>query len=135
VRLSHLRRARGEDETGQKLRIRPESFAVHYSQARQAPVDLDPSPALSLVGKAKPTLKGRKIGALVTDGADGDRPDTLRDGLDKEGAELAIVAPKIGEFFSNQENICWATWRCRACPLFSLTPWRSLHRRGGQAAP
>ena len=39
----------------------------------KAPVDLDPSPALSLVGKAKPTLKGRKIGALVTDGADGDR--------------------------------------------------------------
>ena len=25
----------GEDETGQKLRIRPESFADHYSQARQ----------------------------------------------------------------------------------------------------
>jgi catalase len=41
-------------------------------------------------------LKGRKIGALVTDGADGDRLDALRDALDKEGAELAIVAPKIG---------------------------------------
>ena len=125
-------------ETGQKLRIRPESFGDHYSQARQfyrsmsapeqrhiqsafafelskvetrvirsrmlghlalvdetlahavevaigmegeraeitpyqPPVDLDPSPALSLIGKAKPVLKGRKIGALVTDGADGDR--------------------------------------------------------------
>ena len=62
----------------------------------KAPVDLDPSPALSLVGKAKPTLKGRKIGALVTDGADGDRLEALREALDKEGAELAIVAPKIG---------------------------------------
>ena len=62
----------------------------------QAPIDLDPSPALSLVGKAKPTLKGRKIGALVTDGADGDRLEALRDALEKEGAELAIVAPKIG---------------------------------------
>ena len=151
----------GENETGQKLRIRAEGFADHYSQARQfyrsmtepeqrhiqnafafelskveapvvrsrmlghlalveetlaqaveaaigmegeraeitpykAPVDLDPSPALSLVGKAKPTLKGRKVGALVTDGADGDRLEALRDALDKEGAELAIVAPKIG---------------------------------------
>ena len=151
----------GEGETGQKLRVRPESFADHYSQARQfyrsmsapeqrhiqsafafelskvetpvirsrmlghlalveealahavemaigmegeraeitpyqAPVDLDPSPALSLVGKAKPTLKGRKIGALVTDGADGDRLEALRGALEKEGAELAIVAPKIG---------------------------------------
>ena len=150
-----------EGETGQKLRIRAESFADHYSQARQfyrsmsapeqrhiqnafafelskvetpvirrrmlghlalveealahsvemsigmegeraeitpyqAPIDLDPSPALSLVGKAKPTLKGRKIGALVTDGADSNRLEALRDALDKEGAELAIVAPKIG---------------------------------------
>jgi catalase len=59
----------------------------------QAPVDLDPSPTLSLVGKAKPTLKGRKIGA---DGADGDRLDALRDAREGEGAELAIVAPKIG---------------------------------------
>src|SRR5580704_13679829 len=62
----------------------------------QAPIDLEPSPALSLVGKAKPTLKGRKVGALVTDGADGDRLQALRDALEKEGAELAIVAPKIG---------------------------------------
>ena len=62
----------------------------------QAPVDLDPSPALSIVGKAKPMLKGRKIGALVTDGADGDRVEALRAALEKEGAELAIVAPKIG---------------------------------------
>jgi catalase len=150
-----------EGETGQKLRVRPESFADHYSQARQfyrsmsepeqrhiknafafelskvetpvirsrmlghlalveetlahgvevaigmegeraeimpyrAPVDLDPSPALSLVGKAKPTLRGRKIGALVTDGADGDRLEALRDALDKEGTQLAIVACKIG---------------------------------------
>ena len=150
-----------EGETGQKLRIRPESFGDHYSQARQfyrsmsaperrhiqsafafelskvetpairsrmlghltlveeslahavetaigmegeraeitpykAPVDLDPSPALSLVGKTKPTLKGRKIGALVTEGADGDQLEALRDAVEKEGAELAIVAPKIG---------------------------------------
>jgi catalase len=151
----------GKGHTGQKLRVRPESFADHYSQARQfyrsmsapeqrhiqsafafelskvetpvirnrmlghlalveetsartvetaigmegeraeitpyrAPVDLNPSPALSLVGEAKPTLKGRKIGALVADGADGDRLEALRDALEKEGGELAIVAPKIG---------------------------------------
>jgi catalase len=151
----------GEGETGQKLRLRPESFADHYSQARQfyrsmsppeqrhiqnafafelskveapvirsrmlghlalveealahavetaigmegeraeitpyqAPIDLEPSPALSLVGKAKPTLKGRKVGALVTDGADCDRLEALRLALGEEGAELAIVALKIG---------------------------------------
>jgi catalase len=32
----------------------------------------------------------------VTDGADGDRLEALRDAREKEGAELAIVAPKIG---------------------------------------
>jgi catalase len=55
----------------------------------QAPIDL--SPALTLVGKARPMLKGRKIGALVTDGADGDRLQALRDALEREGAELTIV--------------------------------------------
>ena len=54
----------------------------------QAPIDL--SPALTLVGKARPMLKGRKIGALVTDGADGDRLQAVRD-AEREGAELAIV--------------------------------------------
>jgi catalase len=151
----------GENETGEKLRLRPESFADHYSQARQfyrsmsrpeqrhiqnafafelskvetpairsrmlghlglveeplaqavetaigmegeraeitpyeAPVDLDPSPALSLIGKAKPILRGRKMGALVTDGADGNRLEALRQALEDEGAELALITPKIG---------------------------------------
>jgi catalase len=151
----------GENETGDKLRIRADSFADHYSQARQFyrsmtppeqrhiqnafsfefskveepsirkrmlghlrlvdeslaqaveqaigmegkaeaikpfrdPIELDPSPALSLIGKAAPTLKGRKIGALVTDGADSARLDALRAAVEKEGAELAIVASRIG---------------------------------------
>jgi catalase len=94
-------------EVGRELRrisgpAEPKSAAIGMEgqraeiKAYQAPVDLDPSPALSLVGKAKPVLKGRKIGALVTDGADGDRLQALRDALEREGAELAIVAPKIG---------------------------------------
>jgi catalase len=94
-------------EVGRELRrisgpAEPKSAAIGMEGKRaeitpyQVPIDLDPSPALSLVGKAKPMLKGRKIGALVTDGADGDRLQALRDALDGEGAELAIVAPKIG---------------------------------------
>ena len=93
-------------EVGRKLRrisgpAEPKSAAIGMEGKRaeitpyQAPIGLDSSPALSLVGKAK-TLKGRKIGALVTDGADGDRVESLSAALDKEGAELAIVAPKIG---------------------------------------
>jgi catalase len=60
------------------------------------PIDLEPSRALSLIAKALPSLKGRKIGVLVTNGADSDRLKTLRTGLEKEGADLVVVAPKIG---------------------------------------
>ena len=73
----------------------PKSAAIGMEGKRaeitpyQAPIDL--SPALTLVGKARPMLKGRKIGALVTDGADGDRLQALRDALEREGAELTIV--------------------------------------------
>ena len=94
-------------EVGHKLRlisgpVEPKSAAIGMEGQRaeitayQAPIDLDPSPALSLVGKANPTLKGRRIGALVTDGADGDRVEFLSAVLDMEGAELPIDAPKIG---------------------------------------
>jgi catalase len=150
-----------EDEQGDKLRIRPQSFADHYSQARlffrsmsepeqrhiisafafelgkvetvpirthmlghlmiidealgtaveqalgmegmadkitpaQDPIDMALSPTLSLIKKAAPTLMGRKVAALVTDGVDDALLDALRTAVEKEGAQLAIVAPKIG---------------------------------------
>jgi catalase len=150
-----------EDEQGDKLRIRPESFADHYSQARmffrsmsepeqrhiisafafelgkvetlairtrmlghlmiidealgsgveqalgmegqadtltpaRDPIDADPSPTLSLIKKAKPTLMGRKVAALVTDGVDDELLRSLRSAVEKEGAVLAVIAPKIG---------------------------------------
>jgi catalase len=150
-----------EQESGDKQRIRPESFADHYSQARQffrsmsepeqrhiisafafelgkvetlavrkrmlghlmiidpalgdavedalgmvgeaerltparSPIDLEESPTLSLIKKAKPTVRGRKVGVLLTDGADDGTLDALRSAVEKEGATLAIVAPKAG---------------------------------------
>ena len=148
-------------ESGEKRRIRPESFADHYSQARlffrsmsepeqrhiisafafelgkvetlavrkrmlghlmiidpalgdavedalgmvgeaerltpaRSPIDLEESPTLSLIKKGKPTLRGRKVGVLLTDGADDGTLDALRSAVEKEGATLAIVAPKAG---------------------------------------
>jgi catalase len=150
-----------KDEQGDKLRIRPESFADHYSQARMffrsmsepeqrhiisafafelgkvetnairtrmlghlmivdeelgagvetalgmegeadtitpasGPIEMDLSPSLSLIKKAQPTLMGRKIAALVTDGVDESLLNSLRAAVEKKGAMLAIVAPKIG---------------------------------------
>ena len=147
-------------EEGMQLRIRPESFADHYSQARlffasqtepeqnhivsalvfelskcvvprvrQAvlsrlihvdedlamrvaaglgiaeitpaelsvePEEMKPSAALSILAKAIPTLKGRKVGCLVTDGADDGLLNGLRKAVEAAGATLEIVAPKIG---------------------------------------
>ena len=41
-------------------------------------------------------MRGRKVGVLVTDGADDGVLDALRSAVEKEGAAFAIVAPKIG---------------------------------------
>ena len=147
--------------SGPKLRIRAESFADHYSQARQfylsqtdveqghiaaaltfelskvetlairarvvahlrnideglaqkvaqglrlkalpepAPAarptkDLEKSPALSIILNGPASFAGRKVGALVTDGADAKLLDALKAALKKEGALLKLVAPNVG---------------------------------------
>jgi len=150
------------EETGPKLRIRAESFADHYSQARQfylsqteveqghivaaltfelskvetpairsrvvahlrniedglasrvakglglkelpdpAPAavptrqDLKESPALSVILNGPESFKGRKVGALVTNGADAELIKALQAALKKEGAMLQFVAPQVG---------------------------------------
>ncbi|RJQ23043.1 MAG: catalase [Nitrospiraceae bacterium] len=148
-------------ETGNKGRIRAESFADHYSQARQfylsqtsyeqahiasalvfelskvehvhvreamvghlrhieedlakrvaeglaldkmpyaptaaAPVqELDPSPALQIIGKMKDTLMGRAIGILIADGSDGAVIKKIKTAATQAGATVKIVAPKVG---------------------------------------
>ncbi len=146
---------------GNKLRIRPESFADHYSQARlfymsQTPIeqkhigdalvfelskverpdirsrmvshlinidadlaktvanglaldlpdpapaarptimDLPPSDALSIVKNGPQSFAGRKLGLLVTDGADASLVNAIADAVEQAGAICEIVAPKIG---------------------------------------
>ena len=61
-----------------------------------ARTDLAPSPALSILKKAKPTLKGRKVGCLVADGTDGSVVTALKAAAKAEGADLAVIAPKVG---------------------------------------
>jgi catalase len=66
------------------------------SEAAVEPQDIEPSPALRIVGKYPGTLKGRQIGVLVTDGADGRMVAALRKAVEGEGATVKIVAPKVG---------------------------------------
>jgi catalase len=147
-------------EAGEQLRIRAESFADHYSQARLffasqtepeqnhivaalvfelskcllprvrqavlsrvanidetlasrvakglgltdpispaetavAATTMPPSPMLSILAKATPTLEGRKIGCLVSDGADARIVAALKKAAKKAGATVEIIAPAI----------------------------------------
>ena len=59
------------------------------------PVDLDPSPALSIVGKAPRSIRGRKIGVLLSEGSDAKLLAALRRAVEQEGATLATVAPTV----------------------------------------
>lgn len=147
---------------GPKLRERPESFADHYSQARQffisqteieqkhiidaftfelskcahvkirkrvvshllnidedlakkvaqnlnlddlpdpmptaMPVrkDLPPSPALSILKNQPKTLKGRKIGVLISDGIDNALLEAIELQAKQEGAMVEYIAEKVG---------------------------------------
>ena len=148
-------------ESGNKSRIRAESFADHYSQARQfylsqsvyeqahiasalvfelskvehlhireamvghlrhieedlaqrvgaglgltripaAPVAAAPvkemtlSPALQIISRMKDTLVGRAIGILIADGSDGAAVQKIKKAATKAGANVKIIAPKVG---------------------------------------
>jgi catalase len=155
-------RSFADTEEGRKARLRPESFADHYSQARQffnsqtapeqrhiamaltfelskveTPVirermvahllnideglaetvadklgikelpkpadtavaprnDLEPSPALSIIENGPDDFAGRKVGVLVSPGADAALLKKLQSAIEKEGAVMEVIAPKVG---------------------------------------
>lgn len=150
------------EEGGLKARLRPESFADHYSQARQFFIsqtgaeqrhiamaltfelskvetpairermiahllnidetlattvaqklglqnmpdpadaarptreDLEPSPALSIVENGPKRFEGRKLGILLTDGADVKILKALTKAVEKEKGVVELIAPKVG---------------------------------------
>jgi len=149
-----------DDEQGDKLRVRAELFADHYSQARlffrsldpaeqahlasafvfelskvdlahvpprmvgnlrnvdeglakrvadglgialppktkaaREPIDMDPSPALRIIGNMKETLEGRKVGILIADGSDGAEIAKVKAAVEAAKGKAMIIAPKIG---------------------------------------
>ena len=60
------------------------------------PIDLALSPALRIVGKYPDTLKGRAVGILVTDGADGAVIAAVKAAAEGDGATVKLIAPRIG---------------------------------------
>ena len=62
-----------------------------------APVqELEPSPALQIIGKMKDTLKGRTIGILIADGSEGSVIKNIKKAVMDAKAVVKIVAPKVG---------------------------------------
>ena len=64
--------------------------------ARPVKKDLPASKALSILANGPKSFRGRKVGALVTDGIDAKVVEALRDELEREGAVLKLIAPHIG---------------------------------------
>lgn len=87
-----------EDNLGQRvakaLRLKPLPAAA--APARPVRTDLKPSSALSIQRNGPKSIRGRRIGALVTDGVDAALVSALRGALEKEGAALKLVAPHVG---------------------------------------
>ena len=158
-------------EEGPTLRVRPESFADHYSQARQfyrsqtaveqthigdaltfelskvdvpairrrtvahlrnideglaqtvadglglrdlpepaqaarpTRTDLQPSPSLSILENGPANFAGRKVGVLMTDGADAPLFAALSKALAEEGAMYEVVAPVVGGVTDSEGNL------------------------------
>jgi catalase len=171
-----------EQVEGDKLRIRPELFADHFSQARQfffsqteteqnhivaafifelskveteairvrmlgqlanvdmgiakrvanglgiqgkiekvattvaAREDLPESPALSILKKAKNSLEGKLIGCLITDGSDVATVAKLAKAAKKVGADLKIIAPKIGGAIAKDGTVIAADFQLAGGP-------------------
>ncbi|HWO30619.1 MAG TPA: catalase [Candidatus Acidoferrum sp.] len=80
------------------------------------PVDLEPSPALRLYGKFKPTLKGRKVGILLGAGFDDKLKKDLVSTIENESAKVALVATKIQGEFDSQKKLHPADMALRASP-------------------
>lgn len=58
--------------------------------------DLPTSPSLSIIENGPKRFESRKVGVLVSDGADASLLDSLRSELAKEGASMEVIAPKVG---------------------------------------
>ncbi|WP_176599411.1 MULTISPECIES: catalase [Sphingobium] len=64
--------------------------------ARQPIMDLPASAPLSIVKNGPDSFKGRKLGLLLSDGADAAIFQALLEALEAEGAVYEVIAPKIG---------------------------------------
>ena len=93
--VGHLRHI--EEDLAQRVAAGLAREKMPDAPVATAPVlELDPSPALQIIGKMKNTLQGRAIGILVADGSDGAAIKKISKATTAAGATVKIVAPKVG---------------------------------------
>ncbi|MEX1306422.1 MAG: catalase [Rhodovibrionaceae bacterium] len=78
------------DGLGLKKMPKPAQAALPVKQ------DLKKSPKLSILLNGPDSFKGRKLGALVTEGVDFARVKALKKALEAEGAVIEFVTPEVG---------------------------------------
>ena len=92
--VSHLRNI--EQSLAERVAAGLGMAALPNAAQPAAPVlDLPASPALAIIEKAKPTLRGRSVAILVADGTDMKQVSAIRAAARKAGAQVKLVAPKL----------------------------------------
>jgi catalase len=66
------------------------------AKAARAPIDMEPSPKLSIQRNMKETIEGRAIAILYADGSDGKEIHKLMKAIRNAGGKPVLIAPKIG---------------------------------------
>jgi len=97
VRLRMLANLRNVDESLAK-RV-ADGLAMDLPEASppaRKPIDMKPSPALSIVRKMKDTLQGRKVGILFDEGSDKAEVEKVAAAVQKAGGVAVLIAPKVG---------------------------------------
>jgi catalase len=65
--------------------------------AAREPVEMKPSPALSIQQHGQPPMKGRKVAILFDEGSDLAAINSMKGEVEKAGGTVMLVAPKVGE--------------------------------------
>jgi catalase len=99
--VSHLLNVHDElaDTVSKGLRLQSKPKAA--IPARQPRTDLKESPALSIMRNGPESFRGRKVGALLSDGVNAELVGALRKALEREGALLEFIAPAVGGVEAN----------------------------------
>ncbi len=82
----------------------PADADVNYYKSEEKKSSIASSPALSMFGTIKGTVKTRQVAILAADGADGNSLKKVRAELIKAGAVVEIIAPRQGYLVAENEE-------------------------------